>query len=275
MWSEAPHEMSHDVTPGVVYQTFGHVHSSTRAKAERLMERLSRLAPRPVIFAKVKVTNDEERDLDQRLLVQATLDVSGVVLRAQSAGPHSTEALALVGRRLERRLNRLAERREQALRRPTSTSPGRWRNGDPATDRPRFIERLPEQRMVVRRKTYSPTNQISVGEALFDLEILDYRFFLFTDEADHKTSIVYETPGGHLAIRKTDGSSPDPRTLRPGLEINKSPASQIRVADAVSRMNATKMAFIFFCDVDRGRASVLYRRYDGHYGLVVPSTPYT
>jgi hypothetical protein len=43
------------------------------------------------------------------------------------------------------------------------------------------------------------------------------------------------------------------------------------VANAVSRLNISDAPFIFFSDADRDQASVLYRRYDGHYGLMVPA----
>lgn len=260
-----------DVTHGIVYQTIGPVPAEALTEAETMMAALAEVAPRPVLFAKVKVNQDEARSPDQRSVVQATMDVSGVVLRAQAAGATALNALRVVGNRMERRVHRLSERRAKADKRPPSTPRGTWRSGDLPTGRPEFYDRPPEERLVVRRKTYSPADRISVSEALFDLDVLDYRFFLFTDEADDKATIVYEKDGG-VAIRKVDGSPPDESMLRPDVDVNETPTPTIGVDEAVSRLNMSDMPFIFFQEADSGLSSVLYRRYDGHYGRIVPST---
>jgi ribosome-associated translation inhibitor RaiA len=266
-----PDQTSTDITSGVVYQTFGAVPTSARKEADELMSKLAEVAQRPVIFAKVKIRNDEERDREQRVLVQGTMDVSGVILRAQAAGPTPIDGLRGVGDRLERQLGRLPEKRQRATKRPPSTPQGAWNSGDLPSDRPGFFDRPPEDRMIVRRKTYSPDERVSLSEALFDLDILDYRFFLFTDDADGTPSIVYEDEG-NPAVRKIDGSSPRDFDLRPWIRVDNTPAPIINVADAVTRLNVTDVPFVFFCDGERTRASVVYRRYDGHYGLIVPST---
>lgn len=272
MRSETRHQLTTDIVSGVVYETVGLVPVSARSEAERMMATLADLAPRPVRFTKVKVTNDEGRNPDQQSVVQGIMDVSGAMVRAEAAGPTATDALRAIGDRLERRLSRLAGKRQRATRRPPSTPPGEWRSGDLPSDRPDFYDRPPEERMVVRRKTYSPADRVSVSEALFDLDILDYRFLLFTDETDDRPSVVYEESDG-LSIRKVDGSRPDPATLLPEIRVNETPAPIIGVTEAVSRLNLSDMPFVFFRDSENDHASVLYRRYDGHYGLIVPATP--
>jgi ribosome-associated translation inhibitor RaiA len=268
MTHENRDELTTDISSGVAYQTFGSVPTSARDEAERMMAELADIAPRPVIFAKVKVKNDDERDPDQRSVVQGTMDVSGAVVRAQAAGPTATDALRIVGDRLELRLQRLAGKRQRATKRPPSTPAGDWRSSDLPTARPEFYDRPAEERRVVRRKTYSPDDPVSVSEAVFDLDVLDYRFFLFTDEADGKASIVYEHDD-RLAIRKIDGSKPDDASLRPQTEVNETPAPTITVEEAISLLNLSDVSFVLFQDADEKRASVLYRRYDGHYGLIV------
>lgn len=264
--------MGTDITSGIVYQTFGPVPTSARAEADAMMAAIASITPRPVLFAKVKVNKDEERDPDQQFVVQATVDVSGVVLRAQAAAGTATDALRVVGDRMERRVHRLAERRQKAEKRPPSTPRGTWRSGDLPTERPDFYDRPPEERAVVRRKTYSPSDRISVSEALFDMEVLDYRFFLFTDESDGMATIVYEDDErGGVAIRKMDGSRPDESALPPDLRVNETPAPTITVDEAVTRLNMSDMPFVYFRDSEQGQPGVLYRRYDGHYGLIVPS----
>ena len=259
------------MTHGIVYQTWGPVPAEALTEAETMMAALAEVAPRPVLFAKVKVNQDDDRSPDQCSVVQATMDVSGVVLRAQAAGATALAALKVVADRMERRVHRLSERRAKADKRRPSTPRGAWRSGDLSTGRPEFYDRPSEERLVVRRKTYSPADRISVSEALFDLDVLDYRFFLFTDSADDKATIVYEDDEG-VAIRKVDGAPPDESMLRPDVDVNTTPPPTIGVDRAVSRLNRSDMPFIFFQDAESRTPRVLYRRYDGHYGLLVPST---
>ncbi len=253
----------------LVYKTDGPVPDASRTRAQDMLEKLADMAPRPIIFGRVKAKVDEERDPDEQAIAQATMDVSGEIIRAEASASTIRQAMGIVESRLERRLTRLAERRQDANKRPPSTPPGEWRSGDLPSDRPDYYNRPMEERQVIRRKTYAPENEVSVSEALFDLDVLDYRFFLFTDEADNKPSIVYETDDG-LALRKLDGSAPPEDEVRVDMPVNEAAAPRIAVDDAIQRMNVSDEPFIFFQDDDTGEASVLYRRYDGHYGLVSP-----
>ena len=264
-------QISTDITAGVVYQTFGAVPTSARSLAEELMASLSEVAPRTVISANVKVKHDESRPPDQPCLAQATLNMQGATVRAQAAAASASDALRVIGDKLERRLARLAERRRRARQRPPSSTSGAPRSSELDSGRPEFRHRPADERAVVRRKTYPPTDRTSIGEAMFDLDMMDFRFYVFTDRADDKTSIVYETGDIGLAIRKVDGSRPHDGTARADIEVSETPAPVISLAEAVSYLNKSEKAFIFFCDTDRDHPSVLYRRYDGHYGLVVPS----
>lgn len=258
-------------SPQIGYMTEGPVPESTRASADSMIDKLSSMSPRPVIFARVKVRVDEERNPDEQAVVQGTLDVSGSLIRAEAAAGTSEQALGILENRLERRLTRLAERREDANERPPFTPEGTWRHGDLPSKRPSFYDRPPEQRQVIRKKTYAPDDQVSVEEALFDLDVLDHRFFLFTDELDGKASIVYEEDDG-VFLRKLDGSSHSTDQMRVSIDVNETPAPSITVEDAIDRLNLSDEAFVFFQDAETDLASVLYRRYDGHYGLIVPAS---
>ena len=71
------------------------------------------------------------------------------------------------------------------------------------SQRPGFYQRPPEDRRVIRKRIYTPDEEVPVSEAVFDLDVLDYRFFLFTDASDGKASVVYEEDG--IVLRKIDG----------------------------------------------------------------------
>ena len=67
--------------------------------------------------------------------------------------------------------------------------------------------------------------------------------------------------------------NPDPQraaSASVGVSVSTHPPPSLQVDDAVERLNATGWPFVFFEDVASGRGCVLYRRYDGHYGLITP-----
>lgn len=264
-----PDLISTNITSGVTFEAYGPVPTATRQESEELMAYLTEMAPAAVVSTRVKVKHNEDRAADQVSIVQASMDVSGIELRVEAAGATSSSALHAAGGRLEKKLARLAG--QVGGGESSSPLPGSQSQSDDDSARPAFHYRPPERRTVVRRKTYSPLDRLSVTEALFNLEALDYRFFLFTDAADDKTSIVYHDLDGP-ALRKVDGSRSSGARVPENIHVNEAEAPSIAVADAVSLLNSSDMLFVFFRDRDRGRASILYRRYDGHYALLVPST---
>ena len=49
----------------------------------------------------------------------------------------------------------------------------------------------------------------------------------------------------------------------------------LSLEDATQLLDDGDLPFLFFVDPETGRGQVLYRRYDGHYGLIVPSDAVT
>ena len=118
------------------YHSEGPVPGSIRDDGVAMVEKLASMSPRPIIFARVKVTVDQDRNPDEDSIVQGTIDISGKVIRAQAAADTPFQALRILEKRLQRRLNRLAERREQRSERPPSadSGPSRMSNsGTPTT----------------------------------------------------------------------------------------------------------------------------------------------
>jgi ribosome-associated translation inhibitor RaiA len=252
--------------PEIAYLEKGPVPPATRGQAEEMLERLAKKAPRPLLFARVKITVDEGRDPSKSTIVQATLDISGELIRAQVSAPSPGDGLNTLADRIDRRLRKLSERRQDVTRRPASTPEGSWRRGDLPTSRPDFFPRPPEERRVVRRKTWAPRDQISVTEALFNLDVLDHRFFLFTDRSDGETTVVYED-GDMVSLQRLTGGSPPEDAVVP---VNETPAPELDLDDAKTQLDITDAPFLFFRDPETGEGEVLYRRYDGHYGLIEP-----
>lgn len=256
-------------TPEIVFVTDGPVQDSAHDQATKMIHALSDRAQRPVIFTRVKILVDMDRPSDERAVIQVVMDVSGELIRAQVSAPTPADALNTLSDRMERRLRKLAERLRDTRRRPPATPEGTWRSGDLPTARPDFYERPREDRRVVRRKTFAPDAMISVAEAIYDLDVLDHRFFLFTDAADGKMSVVYEE-GDKVMLRRLSGGSPESDSSDVADMVNPTPAPELAIEEASDWLDATDEEFVFFRNKDTGDANVLYRRYDGHYGLVEP-----
>lgn len=54
------------------------------------------------------------------------------------------------------------------------------------------------------------------------------------------------------------------------LTVNAIAAPRLAPSEARKELDALDSPFMFFADEDTGRGNVLYRRYDGDYGLIVP-----
>jgi ribosome-associated translation inhibitor RaiA len=254
----------------VVFVLDGPVDPRVKDHADALLDRLAGKAPRPVIFARFKMMVEEGRVPEQRAVAQATVDVSGALIRAQVAAPTVDDALNVLEERLGRRLRRLAERRQDAEQRPPRTPPGQWRHDDLPDSRPSVFPRPPEEREIVRHKTFGP-EAITPEEAVFDLDVLDYRFFLFTDVRDGADSVVYETDGD-VRLRRIGGDAPPEMAERPlPVEIDPTPAPRLTTDEAVEHLDVSGAPFVFYEDAESGRGMVVYRRLDGHYGAIRPA----
>ena len=252
MDTQAGPQHSTDITSGLVLHTVGPVPGSARDQVRELVNRLIEKAPRPVSYAKVKIKSDGDREPAERSLAQATLGVSGTTFRAESSGEGPSGALTSLEARLEEKLTHIDQ---------PGTAPRQ-------SDRPHFVDVDPEQRVIARHKTCSRIDQIDTDEAIARLSDLDYRFYLFTDIADDKTTMVADAGGEETTIQKIDGSFPD-GSERPGVRAVVGPPPKRTIQDAVGELNGTGRDHLFFRDLDGEDPSVLYRRYDGHYGLLV------
>lgn len=215
--------------------------TTARAKAYAIEKfaSLTRLSPLPVFSGHVRITRTTHHDPGKRIIVEANLDVNGRPLRAQVAASSSYEAIDLARDRLRRKLSQLG-------RHPAKQS-GRERS-----HRPGYAQRAVAEREVLRRKTFEPATA-SLDEAEFDLEMLDYDFLLFTEERSNLDTVV--SRDGQAGYRVTLLAT----------------APTLTLAAAKSTLDATDLPFIFYREPESNRGNVLYRRHDGHYGLIIPA----
>jgi ribosome-associated translation inhibitor RaiA len=238
--------------------------------ARKKVAGLARFTRAPVTHARVRMTRLANPAVERPVLIQGNLTAGGRIVRAQVTAHAPREAIDLLHDRLRQGLLRLD--RHWEARRGSMPVGGehQWRRGQEPTHRPPYFPRPPQAREVVRRKTYGPS-VITPDEAAWDMELLDYDFFLFTNSETGQDAVIYRAgPSGYRLAELTPPPAYWPPPAVP-LTVSEQPAPRLDLSEAIERLNLTGMPFLFFADADSGRGHVLYRRYDGHYGLITPA----
>jgi hypothetical protein len=242
-----------------------------KAAAERARRKVARLLERlgdPVLHTRIRLTHQADPAVAHPVHAQANLDLGGRVVRVQVAASTGNEAVDLLVERLRGRMTRLKQHWQVRRGGVPAASPHEWRHGDVPTHRPPYYPRPIEQRQIIRHKSFSAT-RTTPDEAAWEMYRMDYDFHVFT-EATGRDAVIYR--GGSTGLRLARLES-GPKWLNlSAVPITLSPhtAPRLTVAEAKQRLDITVAPFVFFEHAQTGRGNVLYRRYDGHYGLITP-----
>jgi len=251
----------------VTVSTRGEVGDEVKDRARNAILEVAEELDEPVLFARVKLTWEPDPARLRPAIAQVALDVNGDLVRAQMAAHTMAEALDLLVGRLHDRLEHRARRREHLHRLEATHRPGEWQHGDLPTSRPSYFDRPVEDRQLVRHKTFA-VNDLTPDEAVFDMEQLDYEFYLFSDLASGADSIIERLDGPYRLVRMATTTDLGPTATL--IEVSDVPPPALRLEEAIERLNAGGEPHLFFANTTTGRGNVLYRRYDGHYGLITP-----
>jgi ribosome-associated translation inhibitor RaiA len=233
---------------------------------------LGRLTHQPVLHAHVRLSEHGDPAVARRIVAQANLDVNGRLVRAQVEGTNAREAIDRLDARLRRRLERSAEHWEAKRGGTPRVGPHEWRHQSDPTHRPSYFPRPESERRIMHHKSYSlPT--CTVAEAAFEMELLDYDFHLFTEAGTKQDSVVYrEGPTEYRLALVNPEFADELAPFELFLSISPQPAPRLSVDQAIERIGLLGLPFLFFVDTAKDRGSVLYHRYDGHYGLITPAS---
>ena len=256
-------------TAGVRVATHGRVPAGSADLAAAKVGRLLRAAAEPVPSARVIVAVSADPAVACPAVAQATIDLNGRVVRAQAAGQTVRAAIEQMASRMQVRLGRAAPNWTALRGTIPATEPGQWRHQSIPAGRPPYFPRPGDQRAVISHASYAARPE-TPEEAAADLVLLDYDFHLFTERSTGQDSVIYRTPGGYrlaMADPKPGRLGPLPGSVTVGLL----PAPRLTVQEATGRLDAAGQPFTFFVDPGTGRGSVVYHRYDGHHGLLVPA----
>lgn len=229
----------------------GYVPAAELDHAREMLEGVIEMVNEPALSAKALLAQRPNNSVEHGYEAEASINLQGDWVRAHSFAPSMTEAVDSLKDKLRSQVRHRADRRRtESIRRETTD--GTWRHGSRRADRPPFFERSIDDRELVRHKTFAtPTS--TVEEALWDMAQLDYDFFLFCDE----------DTGGDAVV---SAGEEDGQTTMESIEL----APELNVDGALDWLNTSGQRFVFFKDSETGRGSVVYRRYDGDYGLLTP-----
>jgi ribosome-associated translation inhibitor RaiA len=232
---------------------------------------LFHLAPAPVLSARVRISRYGDPAVHHRLVAQANLDVNGRPVRAQAEGDSAEEAIDRLQERLRTRLDRVGENWEHRRGGMPSTEPHEWRHQSEPTHRHGWYPRPEDEREILRRKSFT-LHRRTIDRAAHDMDLLDYDFYLFTESGTGQDSVLYRAGAtGYRLAQLTPPATGDLAPYRIPLTISTQPAPTLTTEGAVERLNLLNLPFLFFQDAGRHRGAVLYHRYDGHYGLILPA----
>ena len=247
----------------------GDVPGEAREHAEEKVGALDRLVELPVLGARVVIVQEANPRIERSARAEGEIDLNGPMIRAKVADLDPIAAVNSLTERLERQLRSFVDRRTDQARRPTERKAGEWRHSSFATDRPDYFPRAPEEREIIRRKTFA-TDRLTPAEAAEEMEFLDHDFYLFIERETGADAVAYHRDDGRLGVIGPSGIGWSGESAGIVHEESRM-GGPTRLEDAVAEMNILNHRFMYFTDAASGRGNVIYMRYDGHYGLIKPA----
>jgi hypothetical protein len=268
--------MDHEDRPGrlpdLQVTVLGELSPATSELARSTLQEVLAESGEPVRSAQVRLARMWRKE-GRPAVAQVLVDVGGgQMVRAQVAAHTMPEAIELLRQRLGVQLTRLEWARHwEPGYDAEGSGPLEWREGTEAARRPVRVMLPKGERTIVRRKDFVLATE-TVDQAALAMEMMDYDFHLFTESGSGQDSVVYRFGPGPFRLAQVD---PQVERITPSsvpVNLVKSPAPVLSVDEAKERLDATDYPFVFFKDAATGRGSVLYGRYDGHYGLIAPAS---
>jgi hypothetical protein len=243
--------------PDVVMVSGGRFSAS---QAERVAAAVGRVLAHRGITGGARVRLSDANCADGPMLVQVNLWVRDTAVRMQVVAA-GIDDLPPALARLDRQIVRM-----RAAWRPR-----------PWPDQTRQALTAPAAAMITRRKRATllcgtPMQAVAVMDAK------DYDAHLFTDAETGEDAVVYRAGPSGLRLARQRHMYPPGWSWSPAtpsappvpLIVNSRPTPALWEADAVHRLCAHSLRFVFFTDPASGRGQLLYPRYDGNLGLITP-----
>ena len=223
--------------------------------------------------ARIKLTAEEVATGKPRARAQLSVETRSGPIRTHATADSMDEAVDIAADRLRSKFEHQHDRNHQTPATAT-TDAGHWRHGTPVAPRPPFFDRPPAEREIVRHKSFVP-DEITVEEAIVDLESLDYEFLLFAESDSGLDCVIAvdEDRVGEFTLQVLGSGRDRGDAIVVADGVHRSPEVAVRLSPsaAMTHLNESGRHYLFFENAGTGRGNVLYHRYDGHYGLITPA----
>ncbi|MGH1488932.1 MAG: sigma 54 modulation/S30EA ribosomal C-terminal domain-containing protein [Acidimicrobiales bacterium] len=240
--------------------------------AEHATDRVVRLVEhsgRSLRSARIKLAVADNPSFDSPAMAEGSLEFDRLMVRAGARAQTLDEAIDSMARRLEVRIEHEHDRQNHQPTR-MQPPPGTWRHGNLARPETPFYDRPVAEREVVRHKSFAP-GEMTPDEATLDMALLDYDFFLFVEVDTGLDALLVQTEPGELVLHRLEGSAPTLVSSVNRIRPADTSTPDLTVSEAIELLDAGGHRLQFFANRKTGRGNVVYRRLDGHYGLITPS----
>ena len=255
----------------VTFETHGEIPEDARRLARASIEQLDRDADLLIRRARIKLTRLADQGLRHPAVVQGNLDIGGIPLRTQTAAHSLHEAIHLLRERLRDQLARLFRNgvpySGMAISGPRESLHRGGSEQHTDLDLPPVL-----RHRIMRRKAVTLRCE-TVDEAAFRMDAMDYDCHLFTDADTGQDSMVFRSGPTGYSVAQLSARSGPPRRRHLPVTVRPRPAPYLTPGQALARLDLTALPFLFFAHTAApaaARGALLYERYDGHYGLLVP-----
>lgn len=251
-------------TDGPIQLTLrGLVPQAQAAYVVRKIEHLVRRPPDAVQHVQVVITVASNPANERPVRIEVNAIASGRPIRAHVEAAEVMEAGDLVVDRVQQRLTRARERTRTTHRRSSIGTTHQWRHGGlPPRPAPGHREDPDKaSQPVVKRKTYL-LEPMTPDQAAEEMELLDHDFYLFVDADTGADALVHRRHDGSFGVL-------GPTADATGQHEHCGAPPVLTVPQARQRLETTTDRFLFYRDPIDDRGRVLYRRYDGRFGLLL------
>ena len=133
------------------------------------------------------VTFKVRRDVE---IIEVTIQMRNTLFRSEEGADTFRTALDKAVDTLERQIRRNKTRLQKRIREGAFAEPADFPEGPDYEEEPEFL---------IRTKTY-PVRPMSVEEAILQMNLLEHQFFVFVDDVDQETRVVYRRKDGGYGL---------------------------------------------------------------------------
>jgi ribosome-associated translation inhibitor RaiA len=248
--------------------------SSERIKAIReKLASLDNYTDEPILGARLTLREESGRSKNRYVgdasVMFAPVGEPARLLAAHLAGPTPAEVADAAVARLRRQLRRVVGAEVAERDEPDEIAKALESLPLEPTHRPEADLKPPEERQIVRRRTYADHPE-STLEAAADMFDLDQEFHLFMHVRTREDAVVHRREDGRIGLIHPRGSILGDETDDVVVAEPNRYSDPLTLEAARTEMDIVSHSFLYFIDAADGRGRVLYLRHDGDYGLVEP-----